>query len=351
LVLHGIVWSLRGAGIMRALVHGAVAGAVAAAVLLSGGAAQLLHGASFEAITEGAYLLNRLGHHLMLVEDRSPGGGIWDVVSVLLPWVSLLALGGLAVIFFDPGRSLANKLLLLIPIAAGLVSYFVQRKYFQYHLMVAVPGVIALACVGLGEASRRWQSGAKISRAVAGLAMLLAISGTAVKIWKLSNPAVNYRFGRIDRTAYYARFRPFQIDYGQLMNLVDRIRREVPPDGTVLVWGSQNAINYLSERPQPTRFHHWVALSYAKPPLPMAEKWNRWFEEDLNGDPPEMAVIDQVSMKVSAERAAPNHFFLERFLAERYVKVETIDEVDVYVRRDRVSQREPAVEAAVQRDG
>jgi hypothetical protein len=137
------------------------------------------------------------------------------------------------------------------------------------------------------------------------------------------------------------------MDYGQLLLLSDRIQREVPPQGTVLVWGSENAINYLSERPQPTRFHHWVALSYAKAPLPMADKWNRWSEDDLVGKLPEMAVIDQVSMKLSAERAAPNHFFLERFLRERYQKVETIDEVDVYVRKD----RQPAVEGAAQRDG
>jgi hypothetical protein len=83
----------------------------------------------------------------------------------------------------------------------------------------------------------------------------------------------------------------------------------------------------------------------------MADKWNRWFEQDLNGAPPQMAVIDQAAMKVSAERAAPNHFFLERFLAERYRKVETIDEVDVYIRKDRIGTGEPPVEEPAQRDG
>jgi hypothetical protein len=351
LVLHGMVWSLRGAGISRALLHGAVAGGCALMVMLAGLGVQLLLGAPLESVIDGAYLLNRLGHQVMTVDERTVFAGIWNVFRVLLHWVSALAVAGFFAVLLDRGRSLANRLLLLIPIAAGLVNYLVQRKYFEYHLMVAVPGVLALACVALGEASRRWRSGPLPIRIGAALAMLLAISGSSVKLWKLSDPVVEYRLGLMDRTEYYARFRPFQIDYGQLLLLSERIEREVPEGGTVLVWGSQNAINYLSGRPQPTRFHHWVALSYAKPPLPMAEKWNRWFAEDLTKHSPEMVVIDEVIMKLSAERAAPNHFFLEQFLAERYEKVQTIDEVALYVRKDRVAPREPPVENTVQRDG
>jgi hypothetical protein len=159
------------------------------------------------------------------------------VARVLLPWVSVLALGGFLLLALDRSRSLANKLLLLVPIAAGLVNYWVQRKYFEYHLMVAVPGVIALACVALGEASRRFRSGPKPIRAAAGLAMLVAVSGTAVKVWRLSDPVLRYRTGRMDRTEYYGRFRPFQIDYGRLLLLSERLAREVPEQGTVLVWG------------------------------------------------------------------------------------------------------------------
>jgi hypothetical protein len=208
-----------------------------------------------------------------------------------------------------------------------------------------VPGLVGLACDALGEATLRVRSGAIAIRLAAAAAMLLAIGGSSIKMARLAGPVLQHRLGLIDRTEYYARFRPFQIDYGRLLLLSERIAREVPEHGTVLVWGSENAINYLAERPQPTRFHHWVALSYAKSPLPMADKWNGWFERDLTEGQPEMAVIDRVSMKVSASRAAPNHFFLERFLRERYVKVETIDEVDLYVRRDRLAPGEPAVEA------
>ena len=351
LVLHGLLWSLRGAGIVRALVHGLVAGVSAFVVLIVGLGATLLHGAPLDAVLEGAYLLNKLGHHLAMVEERTLMLGVWNLLRVLLPWITLLATGGFLIIALERGRSLANKTLLLIPIVAGLVNYYVQRKYFEYHLMVSVPGLIALACVGLGEAWRRWRSGPLPIRAAAAIAMLIAIVGSSVKLWRISDPVIDYRLGLIDRTEYYGRFRPFQIDYGRLLLLAERIRREVPEDGTVLVWGPENAINYLSDRPQPTRFHHWVALTYAKDPLPMAEKWNRWFEQDLTARSPEMAVIDQISMKGAAARGAPNQRFLERFLAERYEKVETIDAVDVYVRKDRLAPREPPVEIGEQRDG
>jgi len=41
---------------------------------------------------------------------------------------------------------------------------------------------------------------------------------------------------------------------------VKTIRAETKPDDYVLVWGSQTVVNYLSERPAPTRFVHQKAL-------------------------------------------------------------------------------------------
>jgi hypothetical protein len=344
LVLHGCIWSFQGSGAIRGLQHGAVAGASASAVLVLGLGALLLQGAPLENVLEGGYLLNRLAHNIAKVEDRNVFIGMKNVTVVILHWVTLLAFVGLALIATDRTRTVANKLLLVVPVLAGLVNYWVQRKFFEYHLAVIVPGLVALACVALGEATMRVRSGAIASRLAAGIAIALAVVGTSVKIAKLGAPVIGYRIGAMDRTEYYGRFRPFQIDYGRLLTLSERIAKQVPENGTVLVWGSENAINYLAERPQPTRFHHWVALSYAKKPLPMADKWNQWFERDLTDKRPEMALIGQVSMRVSASRGAPNHFFLERFLREGYTLVETIDEMDIYVRRQLPEGGEPPVE-------
>ncbi len=334
LVLHGIVWSFRGAGLARAMVHGLVAGASALGVLVLGLLAVLALGAPLEAVIEGAYLLNQLGHHIATVAGRSFGAGIYNVTIGLLVWVTGLAAAGALLLALDRSRSLANKLLFAVPIAAALINYQVQTKFFEYHLTPAFPALVVLACVALAEASRRLRSGPTPIRAGAALVIALAVLGTSIKVGRLTYPVLLYRLGRIDRTEYYGRFRPFQIDYGQLLLLAERIERDVPEGGTVLMWGSENALNYLADRPQPTRFHHWVALSYAKPPLPMADKWNRWFAEDLTTHSPEMAVIDRDSLEGSAARGADNHFFLTHFLEAHYRKIETIDEVDVYVRDD-----------------
>jgi 4-amino-4-deoxy-L-arabinose transferase-like glycosyltransferase len=134
LVLHGIVWSIRGAGVMRALVHGAIAGASALLVLIGALGVQLLQGAPLEAVIEGGYLLNRLAHNIATVEERNVFIGMRNVTLVILHWVTALAIAGCALLMIDRGRSLANKTLLLVPIAAGVINYYVQLKYFEYHL-------------------------------------------------------------------------------------------------------------------------------------------------------------------------------------------------------------------------
>lgn len=341
LAVHGLFASLRGAGVGRAITHAIVLGGAAAGGLAAALAVQLLLGAPLEAIVEGAYLLNRLGHHIVRVEARSIERGVVDVFVRWLHWVSLLGAIGFVKLWLEPGRSVANRTLALLPIAAGAVSYAFQAKFFQYHAMPMLFGVVALASALLATLGDWTSAKHRAKRAVAFLGIALAIAGTGVKTVRAAEPVLHYRvLGDRSEVEHYRRYRQSEIDYGSLMLLADRVRREVPPDGTVLMWGSENALSYLSERRQPTRFHHYVALTYAKPPLPMAERWSRWFSEDLERNRPAMCVVNVRAFALSKRRGAESHRILARFL-EGYAKVDRIDEIEVYVRRD---LHRPAVE-------
>ena len=108
------------------------------------------------------------------------------------------------------------------------------------------------------------------------------------------------------------------------------LRQLVPEDGSVLVWGRANAINYLAGRVQPTRFHHNVVLIQPGIPPRLGERWNRWFRDDLERAHPEFCVVNLTELTNDLGVGPPAAVFLEKYLEQYYDSVRKIGRSMLY---------------------
>ena len=163
--------------------------------------------------------------------------------------------------------------------------------------------------------------------------MAVPILGTAKKWSAEFRSSAAWLIGRSSGRRYLARFGAGDgMTAAEAIALAAELRRIVPEDGTVLVWGRANVLNFLARRPQPTRFHHNVTIMRRYLPAHLASKWNAWFEEEVTGRAPAACVVNERELD-DTPPAPASVTFLKRYLAENYRRVRTIGEAGLYLRK------------------
>ncbi|HEX7878829.1 MAG TPA: hypothetical protein VF720_05435, partial [Candidatus Eisenbacteria bacterium] len=114
------------------------------------------------------------------------------------------------------------------------------------------------------------------------------------------------------------------------------LKANTPADSTVLVWGFEPAVNFLSERRSATRYlYDWYLTSRAVEPGRQARYWETFWRE-VEGSPPSAVVVvhddmNPVEGKDSATQLASSPQLAE-WLAANYTSEIRIGDFEVYRR-------------------
>lgn len=334
LALHALV-AVRGAMLpLRARVaHVAVTAAASVATLAAGFAALRLAGTDLRSFRELAVdsVVVRFGN------DTVTGGAM---ARMLLAnylgswhWITAGALLGLGThLLRREPDSAARNLLFPALWVTGLVTYVAQGQALGYTLGVMYAATVPVLCSGLGLVTLRGATPAR--RAVALALLAVPLAGTAKKWSTEFRSSVAWLAGRSTAAEHYARFGAGDgLSAADAIALSAELAREVPANGSVLVWGRANVLNFLSGRPQPTRFHHNVTIMRRYLPAHLAGKWNAWFEEEVRARAPRVCVVNEQELDDAPPAPPASVVFLKRYLAEEYVRVRTVGDSGVYVRK------------------
>ncbi len=208
-------------------------------------------------------------------------------VAVILP-----AIGFGAYVLWQARRPLA--LVLLAWLGVALLGVAVQGKFWFYHWVPTFPPFIVLGAVGLHRltAADQGQASAPSGTVFATVSLaLFFVQVTAV-------PAVDaarwllYVGGASTRTAYYSRFVRRNYVASNEMEAARYVREHTADSDTVLVWGNDATITFLSDRASPTRFVFSMPLTRAVAG-PLRAAYRKEYIDSLTIRRPRYVVIGQ----------------------------------------------------------
>lgn len=314
------------------VVHVATAGVASAATLAAGFGVLRLEGTDLRSFRELAIdsVVVRFGN-----DTVTPGAMLRMLLQNYLGswhWITAGALLGLgAHLLRREPDSAARNLLFPALWLTGLVTYVAQGQALGYTLGVMYAATIPILCSGLGLVTV--PPGPPARRALALAAIALPLAGTGKKWFTEFRSSVSWIAGRSTAAEHYARYGAGDgLSAAEAIALSEELQRLVPEGASVLVWGRANVLNFLSGRPQPTRFHHNVTIMRRYLPPHLATKWNAWFEEEVRAARPRVCVVNELELD-DAPPAPASIVFLKRYLADEYVRVRSAGESGVYVRR------------------
>lgn len=233
---------------------------------------------------------------------------------------------------------------------AAYGALLVQGRMFLYHYTpVVAPLSMLLACGTVGACADLFggRSGVETPhaprsraawRAAGALALLLLLVGLARLPWSELTLRRAWRAGRVSDAAFHAHLSPAgganDVDPAETLRAAAWARAHVAPEQTLLVWGFEPAVNFLSRRVCPTRYiYDYFLTSPAIPPRAQERYWVL-FRADLAARPADwMAVVSGDANPVEAADSATQlqrEPELRRLLAERYEPVERVGDFAFY---------------------
>lgn len=177
-------------------------------------------------------------------------------------------------------RSFAGSAVLALWLT-GLLSFAIQSRGFGYHLSPCVPALIA----GLTSSISRGVAAVRSDITNRHRTLWFGYVGIA-SLWLAGRIVFNFyalpqAVAASDYSIHLARFNAGD---DLVVSDVVAFAREVEAtdkSGCVLAVGTVSAVNYLSERRQPTRFYYFRAVAKMRASMPMAERWISLWEADL----------------------------------------------------------------------
>jgi len=337
LVLHAAIGAVCGRWSVRdAVAHVATAGAASLAGLALGFGALALQGASLESFFDAAVrsVTVRYGNDVSGISESVRH--LVEAYRVSWHWIGAGGAASLAFHLRVGGRKdLPINILFPVVWAAGAASYFAQGQALYYTLGPMWAATVPILCGGLGAAtdgihtSRGWRRAALI------LCLALTVGLTGKKLLGAYEGSLRWWSGQLTDEEYYARWLVGDgIDVATALALSAELSQRVDPGSTILVWGRANAINVLAQRPQPTRFHHFVTVARSYLPVDIAERWNRWFEEDLEKNKPSYCLVNPEFLEGASEPRPRATLFLEGYLRDNYTPIRKVGPSTLYERRE-----------------
>jgi len=206
-------------------------------------------------------------------------------------WPTLLSIVGFSLWIYRDG--LKKEIVILFGLLATfLVSYFVQRKGFGYHLGGLLP-VLAIMAVASAELLYRFSAEhtGRRKQVWAGLtaaAIALMVAGSVKKISRLRYHAQLIAQGEFLPT-YDADDR---LTYPELDEVVQTIRAGSEPDDYILQWGRHFEIGFLAQRKSTLRFISTPALDILHDGFDHTDAWLEEVRTSLETKTPKFVIIE-----------------------------------------------------------
>ncbi|MBN8507165.1 MAG: glycosyltransferase family 39 protein [Burkholderiales bacterium] len=295
LVLHAL---MLGASPRRVVAVAAATTAGLLATLAAAAAAAITHGTTARELFDATIVFNAAAQYAGLPDalPRRPRSiGIDFLMFHGWRWADLALAAVAATIWLarSANRSAAGTAFGVLWLT-GVLSYFVQGRGFSYHLAPALLALFGLLPIALdllsargagsgelGSQDRRNHPPRPLRRKIA-----LGILSCALGVLLLNRLHASYgglprALWSRDESFHLERFRANDgISVAEAVGLAELARTAADPDCFLMV-GSGSAINYLSERRQPTRFYYFPMIAQSIPPLPMAANWRALWSADL----------------------------------------------------------------------
>ena len=123
----------------------------------------------------------------------------------------------------------------------------------------------------------------------------------------------------------------------QVDMLVPKLEKAVAPGETLLVVGTQSALNYILDRRQPTRFYYFPIFLEARLPPAMVTRWNIFFQKEIKANHSPIALVNRTVFEKPPypqnAMTVKSLQLLQTELTMNYTKLREFDEVDLYQRR------------------
>lgn len=208
----------------------------------------------------------------------------------------------------------------LLWLAIALTCVALQGKYLVYHWLVAFPPLLALAGFALTKIANE-----KSTRILAAAAIGVFITGVAVRpVWD-SLRFAKYAVGLDSREDYFNRFQRLDFRPFSAMNAASYIKTHSRPEEGVAVFGEDALVQFLSERPSPTRFVFSLPLNV--PNVEYRDSYRSEFMSALRRTPARYIVLGTHQDEATTESGFPEFWQL---LSEHYKRDKTFGRLELY---------------------
>lgn len=263
----------------RVVVHSLMSGVATLMTVATAFAAVIAIGTPVANLIDAVYGYNVATQFLKSVTlSQALFDAVTSVTWLVSTLVSLLAFGWL---LKKDNTSIAAAAVPLLWLA-GVLSYLAQTRGHLYHLGPSFLALAAGQCMALVlVSSGRLRIGPSAWRGsvLAGL-FLVVLVGVGNRLFDIYR-RLPVALATGDYAQYLAGFKGGDgISAADAARFVSQLRDD-PRPGCVLVVGEVSSINYLTQRPQPSRFYYFPVIFNMHPPLPMAQRWNELWESDL----------------------------------------------------------------------
>jgi 4-amino-4-deoxy-L-arabinose transferase-like glycosyltransferase len=279
----------------RVVVHSVLAGVATLLTVFAAFAAVIGIGTPVADLVDAVYGYNVATQFLKSVTlAQAMFDALTSVTWLVSTLVSLLAFGWL---LKRDHRSIAGTAVPLLWLA-GVLSYLAQTRGHLYHLGPSFLALTAGQSITLVlMSSGRLRIGPSVQRgSVLAVLSLVVLVGVGNRIFDVYGQ-LPMALIRADLEQYFDGFKGGDgISASDAARFVRQLRDD-PRPGCVLVVGEVSSINYLTQRPQPSRFYYFPVIFNMNPPLPMAQRWNDLWERDLRAADCPVALV---SPKASA---------------------------------------------------
>jgi hypothetical protein len=194
-------------------------------------------------------------------------------------------------------RMRSENVLLYCWVFAVIFAFFVQARYFHYHML---PVIVPLALLGPQGFLSLWSHPALNTRFCFIKAKILLISAVTLFLFIAIYPHIllTYNFTKSVlngnmTTEFYGRYFTGRDGFslGTITEAAQFIKKNTKKENSIFVWGFQPLLYFLSERQAPTRF-------FFNSPLvaPFNRKKNEWREEvlaDLKKNSPYYIIVSE----------------------------------------------------------
>jgi|GEM_PF-1420046 len=205
-------------------------------------------------------------------------------------WLSLCGLAGL-ILWMLRDRGVRYPLMLVLGLAASIMlSYFVQRKGFGYHLAGFLPLLAMLTAVAIDQTAERARhaptaAGARAMKGALLAVTALAVAGTGAKLAKQADLLKDIGQNGITPVAG-----TYDIPAADQTRLIETIRARSTPEDRMVQYGTAYQIPYLAQR-LPAYRYITPAVELMTPDFTLHAPWMAEIEAGLRESRPRFILI------------------------------------------------------------